>query len=77
MTRAVSLESIKALRSVRSGTSVAEASHRWGVQSKTLDELERFYRNVPEEILRHLEAVLSDRDKLRRLIADLVPQFHP
>ena len=77
MTRAISLESIKALRSLRSGTSIAEASHRWGVQRETLSQLECFYRNVPEEILKHLEFVLSDRDKLRRLIADLVPQLRP
>ena len=77
MTHAVSLESIKALRSLRSGISIAEASRRWGVQRETLDRLERFYRNVPEEILKHLEGLLSDRDKLRRLVADLVPKLNP
>ena len=77
MTRAISLETIKALLSVRSGTSITDASRRWGVQHETLSRLERFYRDVPEEILRHLEFALSDRDKLRRLIADLVPQLRP
>ncbi len=75
MARTISLETIKALRSLRSGTSVAEASHRWGVHRETLDKIDRHYRNVPDEVLRDLEFALSDRDKLRRLIADLVPQY--
>ena len=75
MARTISLETIKALRSLRSGSSVAEASQRWGVQHETLSKLDRFYQNVPEEFLRHLEFALSDRDKLRRLVADLVPQL--
>ena len=69
----ISLETVKALRTLRSGVAIAEASRRWGVQRDTLAELERFYRNVPDAILRHLETALNDRDKLRRLVADLVP----
>jgi hypothetical protein len=75
MARPISLEAVQALRSLRTGTSVADASQFWGVQPEMLSKLERSCRNVPEEILKHLEFALRDRDKLRRLIADLVPQL--
>jgi hypothetical protein len=77
MVRTISLETIKALRSLRSGTPIDEASHRCGVQRETLGRLEHRYRNVPEDILKHLECALSDRDKLRRLIADLASPLRP
>ena len=73
MTLAISLQTVKALRSLRSGASIAQASLHWGVHSETLRNLERSCRHVPEEILKQLEYALRDRDKLRRLIADLVP----
>jgi hypothetical protein len=73
MTRKISLEETRALRSLRSGASLDVASRRWGVQREVLGKLADSYRNVPDEFLEHLEFVLSDREKLRRLVADLVP----
>jgi len=75
MARKISLEETRALRSLRSGASLDAVSRRWGVQREALGELDDTYRNVPDEVLEHLEFVLSDREKLRRLIADLVPQL--
>jgi hypothetical protein len=75
MSQHISLETIRALRGLRSGMSLDQASRRWNVRPQTLSQLNRNYRNVPEQMLRHLELALSDRDRLRRLVADLVPQL--
>ena len=77
MARKISLQETRALRSLRSGASLEAASRRWGVQREALGKLDDSYRNVPDELLENLEFVLSDREKLRRLIADLVPQLSP
>jgi len=75
MARKISLEETRALRSLRSGASLDAVSRRWGMQREALGKLNDTYRNVPDEVLEHLEFVLSDREKLRRLVADLVPQL--
>lgn len=75
MARKISLVETRALRSLRSGAPIDAVSRRWGVQREALGKLDDCYRNVPDEVLEHLELVLSDREKLRRLVADLVPQL--
>jgi hypothetical protein len=75
MTKKISLDKIKAIRSIRAGTTIDDICARYGIQNENLKSLEASYRTVPDEILAHIETVLIDHEKMRRLVADLVPDL--
>ena len=71
----ISLSQIRALRSVRAGSSYKEVCRLAGIQKNTLREIELVYQNVSDQILGDIERVLREREKLRRLVADLLPNL--
>lgn len=75
MKKKISLDKIRAIRSIRAGTAIEDICARCGIQKENLRLLEASYRTVPDEILAHIETVLIDHEKMRRLVADLVPDL--
>jgi hypothetical protein len=71
----ISLSQIRALRSIRAGSSLNEVCRLAGMQKNTLREIELAYQNVSDQILGDIERVLREREKLRRLVADLLPNL--
>ena len=68
-----SLNKIQAVRRVRAGDTIDRASHALSVQPDVLSELDAACRGVPDDVLAHMEVVLRDNEKLRRLVAELLP----
>jgi len=64
---------IEAIRRIRSGNSVEDVSKALHLPKETLVAFEAECRSASDEILLHMERVLADNDRLRRLIADLLP----
>jgi hypothetical protein len=68
-----SLNKILAIRRVRAGETIDRASHALSVRPDVLSALDAACRSVPDDVLAHMEHVLRDNEKLRRLVADLLP----
>ncbi|HET7062789.1 MAG TPA: hypothetical protein VFI49_00845 [Rudaea sp.] len=69
--RLLRFNQLKAVRMIRAGSApdlVCKALH---VQPDSVKAWENACRNVPDDILARLEHVLSDNEKLRRLVAGL------
>jgi hypothetical protein len=69
----LSLEKVRAVRLLRAGSSADEVSMALRLPTASVQMSARDCRNVPDEILALLEHALSDNEKLRRLIAGLLP----
>jgi hypothetical protein len=62
---------LKAVRMIRAGSTPDQVGKALRLQPDNIRNLEAAYRNVPDELLARLEQVLSDNEKLRRLVAGL------
>ncbi|HSC11224.1 MAG TPA: hypothetical protein VLC97_09645 [Rhodanobacteraceae bacterium] len=62
---------LKAVRLIRSGSAPEQVCKALHLQPDSIKEWESACRNVPDDILARLEHVLSDNEKLRRLVAGL------
>ena len=68
-----SLNKIQAIRRVRAGDAIDQVSNALSVQPDVINALGTACRDVPDDVLAHMELVLRDNEKLRRLVADLLP----
>ncbi|MEP6483404.1 MAG: hypothetical protein ABJB01_03070 [Rudaea sp.] len=71
-----SLRRIRAIRNIRSGVAtVDQVCEELRIPQESLRALEQACRTVPDELLAQVEGVLSDNERLRRLVADLLPDI--
>lgn len=68
----LSLNSIRAVREIRAGASRRQVCGDLGISPRNIDRIESAYDNVPDTLLAGIERLLSDREKLRRLISNLM-----
>jgi len=68
----LSLNSIRAVREIRAGASRRQVCGNLGISPRNIDRIESAYGNVPDTLLAGIERLLSDREKLRRLISNLM-----
>ena len=68
-----SLSKIQAIRRVRAGATIDQVSDALSVRPDVISALDSACRGVPDDVLAHMEHVLRDNEKLRRLVADLLP----
>jgi hypothetical protein len=69
----LSLPNVRALRRLRAGAPLPEVCNSLSLEPSFLETLDGESRHIPDDALLHLERVLMDNDRLRRLIADLLP----
>ena len=62
---------LKAVRMIRAGSTPDQVCKALRLQPDSVRAWETAWRNVPDDILARLEHVLSDNEKLRRLVAGL------
>ncbi len=67
----LSLEKVRAVRLLRAGSTADEAGRALRLAPESVRRSEDVFRDVPDDILALLEQLLSDNEKLRRLIAGL------
>ena len=68
----LSLNSIRAVREIRAGASRGKVCGELGISPRNIDRIESAYGNVPDNLLAGIERLLADREKLRRLISNLM-----
>lgn len=68
----IDLSSIRAARSMRNGENRDSVSRNLGISPTLMDRISATYANVPDALLVGIERVLSDRERLRRLISELM-----
>jgi hypothetical protein len=68
-----SLNKIQAVRRVRAGAAIDQVSDALRLRPDVISALDTACRGVPDDVLAHMENVLRDNEKLRRLVADLLP----
>ena len=71
--RFLSLEKVRAARLLRAGSTADEAGRTLRLAPDSVRRAHDAFRDVPDDVLALLERVLSDNEKLRRLIAGLQP----
>jgi len=69
--RLLRFKQLKAVRMIRAGSAPDQVCKELHVQPNSVKAWETACRNVPDDILARLEHVLSDNEKLRRLVAGL------
>ena len=65
----LSLERVRAVRLLRAGSTADEASRALRLAPDSVRRSELAFRDIPDDVLALLEQLLSDNEKLRRLIA--------
>ena len=68
----LNLNSVRAARDLRSGANPRQIAAEYGISAANMDRIESVYANVPDQLLAGIERLLSDREKLRRLISNLM-----
>jgi hypothetical protein len=69
--RLLRFKQLKAVRMIRAGSEPDQVCKALHLQPDSVKAWESACRNVPDDILARLEHVLSDNEKLRRLVAGL------
>jgi hypothetical protein len=68
----LNLNSIRAARDLRAGANARKISGEYGISLANIERIETVYGNVPDNLLAGIERLLNDREKLRRLISNLM-----
>jgi hypothetical protein len=68
----LNLNSIRAMREIRAGANPRKVGGDLGISSRDIDRIESVYRGIPDNLLAGIERLLSEREKLRRLISNLM-----
>ena len=68
------LKSIRAARVLRTGANREIVSSEFGISLRNIDRIQSVYDGVSDSLLVGIERVLSDREKLRQLISNLLHQ---
>jgi len=68
----LNLNSIRAVREIRAGRNPHKVSGELGISLRNIDKIESIYGNVSDNLLAGIERLLNDREKLRRLISNLM-----
>ena len=68
----LNLNSIRAVREIRAGSSPRQVSGELGISLRNIDRLEALYGEVPDHLLAGIERLLHEREKLRRLVSSLL-----
>jgi len=68
----LNLNSVRAVREIRAGRNPLKVSGELGISLRNIDKIESAYGNVPDSLLAGIERLLTDREKLRRLISNLM-----
>jgi hypothetical protein len=68
----LNINSIRAARELRAGASPRKISGDYGISAANIERIESAYGNVPDHLLAGIERLLNDREKLRRLISNLM-----
>lgn len=66
------LNCIRAVRSLRAGTPADEVQRELGLSTASLVNIQSTYSTVSDGLLARIERVLNDRERLKRLISDLL-----
>jgi hypothetical protein len=69
--RLLRYKQLKAVRMIRAGSTPDQVCKALHLAPDSVKSWESACRNVPDDILARLEHVLSDNEKLRRLVAGL------
>jgi hypothetical protein len=68
----LNLKSIRALREIRAGASPHKVGGDLGISLRNIDRIESVYGAIPDNLLAGIERLLSEREKLRRLVSNLM-----
>jgi hypothetical protein len=68
----LSLNSVRAVREIRAGASRRKVCGDLGISERNIGRIESAYDNVSDNLLAGIERLLADREKLRRLISNLM-----
>ena len=66
------VNSIRIARVLRAGVNRATISSEFGISLRNIEKIQSVYGSVSDSLLVGIERVLSDREKLRRLISNLL-----
>jgi len=66
------LNCIRAIRSLRAGKAPEAVRRDLGLSTTNLASIQSTYSTVPDGLLARIERVLNDRERLKRLISDLL-----
>src|SRR5450755_1828521 len=66
------LNSIRAARVLRTGVNQEDVSNEFGISLRDVQRIQTVYSTVSDSLLVGIERVLSDREKLRQLISNLL-----
>src|SRR5512141_984336 len=69
------LRHLEVVRQMRKGSSIGQVSKLFRLPANRVMALADSFREVPDEVLAHLEYLLSENEKLRRLVFRLLLQF--
>jgi hypothetical protein len=68
----LSLNSVRAIRELRAGASRRQISEAFGISPRNIDRIESAWDSVPDQLLAGIERLLADRERLRRLVSNLM-----
>jgi hypothetical protein len=68
----LSLNSIRAARELRAGADREQVGGSYGISPENLERIASTYGNVPEHLLDGIERLIADRERLRRLVSNLM-----
>jgi hypothetical protein len=68
----LNLNSVRAARELRAGANRSKVSGEHGISLRDIDRIESEYGSVPDHLLASIERLLADRERLRRLISNLM-----
>ena len=68
----LNLNSIRAVREIRAGANPRKVGGDLGISSRNIDRIESVYSGIPDNLLAGIERLLSEREKLRRLVSNLM-----
>lgn len=66
------LSSIRAVRRIRDGLDSDAVCRDLGISQTRLKHISAAYESVPDDLLSAMERVLTDRERLRRLVNELM-----
>jgi hypothetical protein len=68
------LDSVRALREIRAGLSHEAVRCELGISLPRIARIESVFGNVPDNVLAAIERLLCDRERLQRLISNLITE---
>jgi hypothetical protein len=68
----LNLNSVRAAREIRAGRNPRKVGGELGISLRNIDRIESVYGGIPDNLLAGIERLLNDREKLRRLISNLM-----